>query len=112
MDIYEFCTKEAPKICGVHPSFGVIAGMVLDAEKAGEACFSQEAFSNARDRAKLGLPFNPVDQDNYEYCLDVLEYAILYHRQEHHGEHHLDRMMEIKLTEDEKEMATRDWWNS
>lgn len=112
MNIYDFVTKEAPGLCGVHPSFGRVAGLVLESEKEGEPEFVNELFETPRERAELALPFKPKDENAYEHCLDIVEYAICYHRQTEHGEDYQRRMdiLGVGLNEKEKEMAVRTWW--
>jgi hypothetical protein len=113
--LVEFVTRTAPKRCGVHPAFGRVAEMVLYQEALGEPVFSAVEFETARDRARLAMPYNPVDADEYEKCLDVIEMAILRHRKDVHGiDAEPERMetLDAALVTDSEAVAVvqSDWW--
>ena len=117
MTLREFIKTEAPKRCGVHPAFGLIAEWVLDFEALGEPEFSQDKFITYRERASLGLPYKPAlgKEDVYEKCIDVLELAILLHYQKWHKANVSKEIAVIEakqtMTEKDYQVAAADFWN-
>ena len=113
--LLEFVTRIAPKRCGVHPAFGKVAEMVVYQEALGEPLFSAVEFDTARERARLAMPYNPVNPEEYEKCLDVLEMAILRHRRDKHGINAEPERMEVldaSIADDPDGVAVvqSDWW--
>ena len=113
MTFIEFIRDEAPKRCGVHPAFGKVAVLVFEAEQK-EGMFPQEDFLTNRDRARLVLPYKPVNEKEYERCLDIIEYIGMRHRTEKHGENYLALMeaeyKNIDPTTEEAAMMEDDYW--
>lgn len=110
-----FVTRTAPKRCGVNPAFGRVAELVLIHEAAGDAAFSASQFDSARERAKLALPYNPANSEEYEKCLDVIELAILTHHRDKHGvnaEPERIASLSADLADDAEAVAITesDWW--
>jgi len=91
-----------------HKGAGAVVYLIAKAEQEGHPVFVHENFENARQRAEL-VSFGD------KHMTDVAEYAILNHRVKVHSEkENLSRMEELKsgLTDQEIELATRDFWNS
>jgi hypothetical protein len=112
MTFLEYVRDIAPLECGVHQSFGRVAELVVEAEKADDEAFTAGMFATTRDRAELGAPY-PDPKGKREAVLDVIELAICSHRQADHGEDHqarIDALLERSMDEETKTMATRDWW--
>jgi hypothetical protein len=104
MNICEYLANQAES---KHNGFGEIVRLIFAEEEKGNLHFSHERFVTSRKRAEL-VGFGD------EHLIDVAEYAILNHRQVKHGEDHQARMTELKpkLTDLEKDLAERDFWNS
>lgn len=77
MNIKEYATKYVPKKCGVHPANGKIVWLIYQAELAGEKEFAQSNFKSYRERAKLAMPYKPVNEAEYEKGLDVFELCFM-----------------------------------
>jgi len=113
MTLLNFITKVAPTLCGVHPAFGRIAELVFLAEKD-EPDFAPEKFESTRERAELAVPYQTENIKTREHVLDVIELALCSHRQAKHSEDHAERIEILKaklMSEEELEMAMRDWWS-
>jgi len=91
-----------------HKGAGAVVYLIVKVEQEGHLDFSHENFENARQRAEL-VSFGD------KHMADIAEYTILNHRVKVHGEkENLSRMEELEsgLTDQEIELATRDFWNS
>jgi hypothetical protein len=114
MTLLEYIRDVAPKVCGVHPSFGKVAELVYNAEiSASVPEFEASYFTSARERAELAMPYQVIDTYVRMHVLNVIELAICTHRQAKHEEDHSGRIAVLLLAPmsvEEKEMATRDWW--
>lgn len=113
-------------ICNVVPGMlnvkypainGHIAKMIFNAEIDGNVLFKHEQFRGARDRAELMIPYQ-VPKDflkTRERILNVLECAILNHRQIKHGEKNGIRIKnileEMPYSEIELSIMKADFWN-
>lgn len=95
MTILEFVRDEAPKRCGVHSAAGKIAELVYYEELRDTGIFDKDQFANTRERAKMLLPFKPVDGLQYEACLDIVEVAMLKHAEVYHNEDTVERQVEL-----------------
>lgn len=115
MKLKEYISEYLPKKCGVHPSFGGIAWIVFCEEQNGNPAFANDKFESARERAKLGMPYNPENKQAYEEGLDVLELMILAHRQKKHKENNHSRINELEekrtFTDNEISVLASEWWN-
>ena len=115
MTFLDYITKDAPAACEVHPSFGEVARLIFNSEKdGGNPAFAPEAFGHTRARAALAVPYQVDDVVMREHVIDVVELAICNHRQAKHGKDHADRITLLEarpMNAEEREMATRDWWN-
>lgn len=113
MTAIEFIKKIAIPACGVNEAYGDIADIVFEVEK-GNDIFSAKRISDPRERAKLLLPFNPVNKEEYEKCTDIIELKIIQHRQEKHNENYEDRIAVLKSKlseEDQAIIGPESWWN-
>jgi hypothetical protein len=105
MNLLNYIRIECPKVCGVHPAYGRVAELIYNDELQEDSEFRNENFESLRERAKLGLPFKPINKEAYEHCLDVLELVLCIHRQEKHNENYEQRINELKQIELTKEEA-------
>lgn len=111
MNLLEFVRDEAPKRCGVLPIYGEIAATLLQMERLGLPVFDAQKYPTTRDRAAVLLPYNPVDIDGYEWCLDVLEHYFEEHyAQFHRDRHDAKRMAELSATA--SGVITAAWWSA
>jgi len=119
MTFTHFIKTLAPQSCGVHPSFGEIAGLVHEAEQFENPAFKQEAFKTTRERALMFAPYEAqADVGTYSNVIGIIEYAICQHRQKNHGENHNERIGQLSKGIDTAifagetlEKATRGWWS-
>lgn len=117
MKLKEYIVREIPNRCGVNPVFGLIAGKNFDAELNGEPLFAMENFDSMRERAMICMPYRPAKgcEEQYEHCLNVLEFVGLKHRAAKHDEGAERRMDELLIDGDydpqEVAIMASDWWN-
>lgn len=114
MNFLQFIRDYAPAYCGVNPAFGRVAELVFDEEIKGNSEFAADKFKDARERAMLVLPFQAKDEYKYNLCLDVVEMAILNHRQANHAEDNSLRLSQLNKSQMSPEMlevGTLEWWN-
>jgi len=115
MNLKQYVTEVIPDKCGVNRAYSKLAWMGFEEEQINPDLFPAGAFKTARDRAKLALPFKPRNVKEYEKCLDVIEYVILRHRHDKHGEDNQARMDELMRKRvydaDEKKIMFSDIWN-
>ena len=122
MDFKDFAVRIAPAYCGVHPSWGKVIELIIDAEEKGDPAFSSHVFTDPRERAKMLMPYGlEADSVPYNEILDLYEYAICRHRQESHGEDYEERIgilsKSLKTSDpgflegEEPEAVVQGWWN-
>lgn len=115
MTLEIFVKEVIPERCEVHPVYGQIAWDIFEMEQKGDRRFAQENFDTVRDRAKLALPFKPVNEKEYERCLDIIELCLLYHGHKYHKADNIDRITELyainDFTDEEITLADSEWWN-
>jgi uncharacterized protein with von Willebrand factor type A (vWA) domain len=113
MTFPEYIRDVAPVECGVHPSFGKVAELVLLAEQNGEPAFHDAMFDTIFERAELLFPY-PDKSGKRSHCLKVGATMIGNHRQKQHDDE-LAKELEQLATEEyslaEAEMIERGWWN-
>lgn len=122
MTFLHLIISRAPEYCGVHPSFGKIAGLVHEAEEFGAPEFAQDAFQTPRERALMYCPYEAQSiLGTHSPVLDLIEYAICQHRQTEHGDNYAERIDQLKesLGESPKilqgetlEAGTRGFWSN
>lgn len=122
----DFAERIAPGYCGVHSSWGIVVKLIIKAEDNGEPAFSYHAFTSARERGKILIPYAyeacENDPETYRQILDVYEFAILRNDQNKGRGDFSERIGQLSkslaiekpafLEGETVEEVTLDWWNN
>lgn len=100
---------------------GFVAGMIFDAEQAGEYAFSAENFFTDRDRAEMCFPYQvpSAKLELKERKKNIIELMFLIHARDKHSANHAARIAELEEIIEDTDlsefemllMQSRDWWN-
>jgi hypothetical protein len=113
MTFEDFIKDWVPRYLGVHPDFGITVALVLKEELTGKY-YRKESYKNARERAKMLVPYFTWRFFKKKRVLDCIELAILLHYEKERGENHnaKERISKTYLVRTGKiEAGVLDWWN-